>query len=145
MGPPSHCLSPAVYSSLSPLSRGTTRHRRCWHTKVFGTAMHEAAGGERDRVCSETSQSIRVGCSSAEDMEGLCSSWHKKAHKRALSSVIRCSSAQAPRAALAGDEFEIRCARSESEINKLHQLGSSSCLKQEVIAADEYFQVGEMN
>lgn len=114
-------------------------------TKVFGTAMHGAAGGEGDTVCPETFQSIRVGCSRAGDSEGLCSWWHEKAHKRALSSIICCSSAQAPSAVLASDEFEIRCARSESEINKLHQLGSSSCLKQEVIAADEHLQVGEMN
>lgn len=56
-----------------------------------------------------------------------------------------CGSGQAPSTALAGDESEIRFARSESEINKLHQPGSSSCLKHQVTAADEYFKVREMN
>jgi len=107
--------------------------------------VHKDAGGEGLRVCPEASQSIRVGCSRAGDAEGLRSWWHEKAHERALSSVIRCGSAQAPSAAPAGDEFEIGSERSESEINKLHQLGSSSCLKQQDTTADEYFKVGEMN
>lgn len=131
---------------ISPLPRcNAARPGLCWHTAASGTAVHGAAGGEGVRVCSETSQSIRVGCSRAGDTEGLCRWWHEKAHKRALSSVIRCGSAQAPSAVLAGEKFEIRFARSESKINKLHQLGSSSCLKQQVTAADEYFKVGEMN
>ena len=77
LGPPSHCLRSAVHSSSSPLFRSAT-----WHGMAgAGTPRCRAQlctglQGEGVRVCSETSQSIRVGSSRAGDAEGLCSWWH---------------------------------------------------------------------